>query len=88
VTDDLWADLVEVLASVEHAAVLLSGYPCAEVDELGWHEIEMKALISSGSRAGVVLDVAPERVWLNPRCVAGASQQSIDYAEQLDGQHP
>lgn len=62
----LWPRLVEVLSHVEHAAVLLSGYPCPEADELGWRSIPLKHNRTVQARAGGTLASAPETLWLSP----------------------
>lgn len=68
VDDDggLWTRLVEVLLTVNQAAVVLSGYPCGEADRLGWRcvPLKMKRTVQSGE--GGVLPTAPEVVWLSP----------------------
>lgn len=79
VTDTLWADLILVLAEIKHAAVLLSGYPCDEVAELGWHEVDLTTLMASSARTGGVLREAPERLWLSPQCV-DRGQQMMEFA--------
>lgn len=53
-TPDLWPRLVDALLKVEHAAVILSGYPNAEADRLGWRSVQL------GTAS------APETVWLSP----------------------
>ena len=64
-TEDLWPRLVETLLSVEHAAVVLSGYPCAEAEDLGWRMVplEMKRTVGLSDQ-GKRRD-APQVVWLN-----------------------
>lgn len=68
VDDDgmLWARLVEVLAQVGQASVILSGYPCAEADALGWRMVPLRRKRTVQSRDGGTLDDAPEVVWLSP----------------------
>lgn len=63
---DLWPRLAEALASVREAAVLVSGYPCAEMAELGWREVPLVARRSVQARDGDALALAPEVVWLSP----------------------
>lgn len=62
----LWTRLVDVLSGIEHASVILSGYPCEEADDLGWREIPLKHTRTVQARAGGTLKPAPERVWLSP----------------------
>jgi DNA adenine methylase len=61
----LWPRLVEVLSRIENAAVVLSGYPCDEVQGLGWREVPLKHTKTVQARAGGSLDDAPEVVWVN-----------------------
>jgi DNA adenine methylase len=77
VTAEMWGDLVDVLGGIRRAMVLVSGYACDEMDQLGWQEIELTALLASSARAGGTLAPAPERLWLSPQCVAGADQLSF-----------
>lgn len=63
---ELWPALVEVLRGIEHAAVILSGYPCAEADALGWRTVSLKAERSAHIRAGAKRTPAPETLWLSP----------------------
>ncbi len=63
----LWARLVEALAEVQHAAVILSGYPCEEAEALdGWRMVPLRMKRTVQSRAGGSLADAPEVVWLSP----------------------
>jgi DNA adenine methylase len=62
----LWVRLVEVLRRVEHAAVILSGYPCAEVDALGWRMVPMSQKLTAATTAGEKQRDAPEALWLSP----------------------
>jgi DNA adenine methylase len=62
---DLWPRLVDVLAGLEHAAVLLSGYPCEEAEGLGWRSIELRARKNVQARKGSKLPLVPETVWLS-----------------------
>lgn len=62
----LWSSLVDVLCGIEHAAVILSGYPCEEVDRLGWRSVELTANRNVQARAGGKLARVPETVWLSP----------------------
>lgn len=63
---ELWGDLVEVLAGTEQAAVILSGYPCQEVEQLGWRTVDLRALKNVQARAGGKLPATPETLWLSP----------------------
>lgn len=62
----LWPRLVEVLGALRHARVILSGYPCAAADSLGWPNVWLPRRRSVQARAGGTLSLAPERVWLSP----------------------
>lgn len=62
----LWTRLVEALGEVEHAAVILSGYPCDEADALGWRMVPLRMKRTVQSRDGGTLADAPEVVWLSP----------------------
>ncbi len=62
----LWTRLVDTLLAVEHAAVILSGYPCAEAERLGWRMVPLRMRRTVQSRAGGKLPLAPEAVWLSP----------------------
>jgi DNA adenine methylase len=68
VDDDgtLWARLVDALAEVRHAAVILSGYPCEEAERLGWRTVDLRMKRTVQSRAGGTLPSAPETLWLSP----------------------
>lgn len=61
---DLWPNLVAALAAVEHAAVILSGYPNEWTAALGWRSITMVANRNVQARAGGKLPRVPETVWL------------------------
>jgi DNA adenine methylase len=64
----LMADLLGCLRTIRHAAVFLSGYPCAETAELeamGWASVPLKRRRTVQSRAGDVLPLAPEVIWAN-----------------------
>jgi DNA adenine methylase len=63
---DLWPRLVGALSGIEHAAVILSGYPCVEVEELGWRTVELHALKTVQGRANGKLAKVPETLWLSP----------------------
>jgi DNA adenine methylase len=70
----LWSRLVEVLRPIEHAAVILSGYPCEEADSLGWRRLDLHA--NSNVREGIG---TPETLWLSPHIpeIADDSPQSL-----------
>jgi DNA adenine methylase len=63
---NLWARLVDALLEVEHAAVILSGYPCEEADRLGWRSVDLQMKRTAQSRDGGTLPDAPETLWLSP----------------------
>jgi DNA adenine methylase len=63
---DLWSRLVTVLGEIESAAVILSGYPCAEVERLGWRTVSLRANSNVQARAGGKLPKVPETLWLSP----------------------
>jgi DNA adenine methylase len=63
---ELWGDLVGVLASIENAAVILSGYPCEEAERLGWRTVALDANRNVQVRSGGKLAKAPETLWLSP----------------------
>jgi DNA adenine methylase len=62
----LWARLVPVLQQIEHAAVILSGYPCDEAEDLGWRMVPLKMKRTVQLREGEAKRDAPEVVWLSP----------------------
>jgi site-specific DNA-adenine methylase len=62
----LWTRLVAALAEVQHAAVILSGYPCEEAEALGWRMVPLRMKRTVQSRDGGTLADAPEVVWLSP----------------------
>jgi DNA adenine methylase len=62
----LWPQLVDVLRAVEHAAVILSGYPCEAADRLGWRTLPLARKRTVASRDRDVLSEAHETVWLSP----------------------
>jgi DNA adenine methylase len=68
VDDDgtLWTRLVDVLLEVQHAAVILSGYPCDEAERLDWRMVPLRMKRTVQSRDGEALPEAPEVVWLSP----------------------
>lgn len=63
----LWLRLVAALVEIKYAAVILSGYPCEEVEALhGWRMLPLRMKRTVQSRAGDELANAPEAVWLSP----------------------
>lgn len=62
----LWPRLVDALLGIDHAAVILSGYPCDEAERLGWRMVPLTMKRTVQSRAGGTLAAAPEVVWLSP----------------------
>jgi DNA adenine methylase len=72
VDDDgtLWGRLVDALLEIEHAAVILSGYPCEEAGRLGWRSIDLRMKRTVQSREGDTLPDAPETLWLSPAVTA------------------
>jgi DNA adenine methylase len=62
----LWSRLVEVLRPITRAAVILSGYPCPEADELGWRMVPLTHTLTAAVRAGDKVRDAPEALWLSP----------------------
>lgn len=58
---ELWGRLVDVLAEVKHAAVIVSGYPCEEMESLGWRSLDLP--VPSNVRASTSV---PETLWLSP----------------------
>lgn len=64
----LWTDLVAALLELRHADVLLSGYPCAEIEpleEAGWHRIDLTRRRISRVKLGDNGGSAPETLWVN-----------------------
>jgi DNA adenine methylase len=68
VDDDgaLWDRLVDVLAEIRHAAVLLSGYPCEQAERLGWRRVPLQATRHVQARGARTRDAAPDVVRLSP----------------------
>lgn len=62
----LWERLVEVLRGIEHADVILSGYPCPEAEELGWRMIPLAHKLTVTAGVDKELRSAPEALWLSP----------------------
>lgn len=68
-TETLWPQLVDVLLGVEHAAVILSGYPTDIAEPLvlaGWRIRRLNRKRTVQARTGEKLKQAPEIVWLSP----------------------
>lgn len=55
-----------MLAAVERASVILSGYPCEEAEALGWRCVPLRMKRTVQARDGGMLPYAPEVVWLSP----------------------
>jgi DNA adenine methylase len=72
VDDDgtLWEKLVDVLLDVQHARVILSGYPCVEAERLDWPMVPLARKRTVQARDGSILPTAPEVVWLSPNVPA------------------
>lgn len=91
VDDDgtLWPRLVDALETVEHAAVVLSGYPCDEADRLGWEMVQLRMKRTVQSRDADELPDAPEVVWLSPNVPALAAPEPLFPApvETQEGGH-
>lgn len=64
----LWTRLTPILKAVEHASVILSGYPCPEAEDLGWRMVPLIRNRTVQARIGGALGLAPEVVWLSPSC--------------------
>lgn len=75
VDDDgtLWTRLVDALLELQHARVILSGYPCDEAERLGWRMVPLRMKRTVQSRDGGTLPDAPEVVWLSPNIHAPLS---------------
>jgi DNA adenine methylase len=65
--ESLWPALVDVLQRIQHAAVILSGYPCRAAGELGWTALPLAHKRTITARAASTVSAAPECVWLSPR---------------------
>lgn len=63
---DLWPRLVDALLLIENAAVILSGYPCEEAEQLGWRSVDLVASSNVQARSGQKLHKVPETLWLSP----------------------
>lgn len=68
--EDLWPRLVEALGRLEHARVLLSGYPCPEAEDLGWRSVTLAMRRTVSLRTGEKRRMAPETLWLSPNVPA------------------
>lgn len=75
VDEAFWPQLIEVLANVKHAAVLLSGYRCTATETLGWTAVALPRKRSVQARKGSTLTDAPECLWLSP--TIERAQQSL-----------
>ena len=64
-TPEMWDRLVATLAEVEHAAVILSGYPNEQTERLGWRSVRLHARRQVQARAGGTLPIVPETIWLS-----------------------
>ena len=84
----LWGDLVGVLRGVKRATVLLSGYPCAHGDALGWTRVNLPRPRTVQSRAGDVLPPAPEVLWINRTPLAGPLFADDPTRDVLAPAHP
>lgn len=63
----LWPRLLEVLKSIETAAVIVSGYAGDFLDELGWRMVPLEHKRTVTARRASKLSAAPEVVWLSPQ---------------------
>jgi DNA adenine methylase len=66
---ELWPRLIEALLQVQHAAVILSGYPTDHADPLilaGWTVKRLERKRTVQARSGEQLAPAPELLWLSP----------------------
>lgn len=83
---ELWPRLTEVLLAVEHASVVLSGYPCEYTEQLvdaRWSLTELPRRRTSGNSLGRGGEVAPESIWTNRICEAArADEQLVDVEVQ------
>ena len=84
---DLWERLVAVLADVRHAAVILSGYPCADAQRLGWRALALQRKRTVQARAGATLTASPETVWLSPNIAERELRFAFD-GELTAGEQP
>jgi hypothetical protein len=64
-----------------HAAVILSGYPCADAQRLGWRTLALQRKCTMKARAGTTLSATPETVWLSPNI----AERELRFA--FDGEH-
>lgn len=62
---ELWDRLVDALAGIKHAAVILSGYPCEQAERLDWQMLPLARKRTVTSKDGKPLANAPEVVWVN-----------------------
>lgn len=83
---ELWTRLVDTLLEVEHASVILSGYPCEEAERLGWRSIDLRMKRTVQSRDGETLPDAPETLWLSPAVDGrGDGQGSLLASSSIEG---
>jgi DNA adenine methylase len=76
----LWPRLVQTLLSVQHAAVILSGYPTHTADPLvraGWRIDRLQRKRTVQSRDGENLQAAPELVWLSPAVLENGADDTL-----------
>lgn len=79
--DGLWPRLIETLLHVEHAAVILSGYPTDIADPLilaGWRVMRLERKRMVQARSKEKLAPAPELLWLSPAVPAPRSDRLFD----------
>lgn len=80
---DLWDPLVEQLLEVEHADVIVSGYPCEQsevLEAMGWARRDLRMRRTVQARDGSALPLAPETVWMSPGIEAHESMTLIGAA--------
>jgi DNA adenine methylase len=85
---ELWPRLVDALRKLEHAAVILSGYPCEETERLGWRSLDLAMKRTVQARSGGSLPDAPKTVWLSPTLPEPHSlftQHSEDVTSDIEG---
>lgn len=61
----MWDALIETLSSITNAQVILSGYPCEDIDKLGWKCIPLNHRKRSQSRLGETIHNSEECIWIN-----------------------
>ncbi len=63
----LWPALVDVLSDIRRAAVILSGYPCVEAEDLrGWRMLPLSVKGNRLESGTSTMRDVPEVVWLSP----------------------